>query len=290
LQEIINSKALENRINGFPEAYVYCGKIEDYEDDINQLDFKYKNLRIINGKIFHRANESDPHRGASMMFSNILLDAIIDKMLSRNFNTFTPSPVIFNNFSCSAVQEKVPDADLSWRYSDPRLNNPLLVVEVVFGHESFSQMVLELASYLTEFGTSVYSIGFQYSRNSIDFQALFFILRRREEMNSENREALIDFYKNKKKTFKYKDANCIKVEKTKIQLNQEFLDQLNCELVLLKEFNDTNYTEDFPFELDIPIEEESQETESVQFWIRASYLISLRESYREWFLRYRSRH
>ncbi len=76
------------------------------------------------------------------MFCDIFLDAIKDKILSGNFNIHTPSPVIFNKFSCGTIQEKVPDAGLSWRHSGPLLNNPLLVVEVVFGHESFRKWYL----------------------------------------------------------------------------------------------------------------------------------------------------
>ena len=59
-----------------------------------------------------------------------------------------------------------------------------------------------------------------------------------------------------------------KIDKSKVNLNQPFLDSLNCRLVLIKEFNETNFTEDYLFELEVPIDVEFEETENVEFCIK----------------------
>ncbi len=83
------------------------------------------------------------------------------------------------------------------------MGTQIVAVEIVFGDETFEKMIVESANYLTEYGSSIYYIGFQYIRNTIDFNGIFLILKRREEINSEKRKALNEFYK-KNKVAKYK--------------------------------------------------------------------------------------
>ncbi len=286
LQDAIDAKVEENFQKGFPYPYVFCGNLEDIEDQINELSERYRNLRIIDGKLWYRCVESIPHETASKIFGRMFSNGMRTKPFSNKFEVMVPSPIIFNKFSCGNVQMKIPDAALSFWDNQAKRLDPIAVVEVVFGHESFEEMILELASYLTEFGSSRYSLGFQFLRNSIDFKILFFVLKRRREIDLEKQKVLENFYKENGNK-KFPDEKCIKIQKSKVELTQPFLDNLDCEIIFLKEFNENNYTEDFFFSLDIPINQNSDETESVEFCITSHNLVVIRERYREWFNRYR---
>ncbi len=120
--------------------------------------------------------------------------------------------------------------------------DPIAVVEVIFGHEYFQEMVLEQSNYLGEFSSLRYSMGFQFIRSSIEFQVLFFILKKRMPVSRENINSLKNFYEvngNKK----FNQSKCVKIQWTDIELSQSFLDRLDCELILIKEFNERNYTD-----------------------------------------------
>ncbi len=149
-------------------------------------------------------------------------------------------------------------------------------------------MIIEFANYLTEYGTSEYSVGFQFIRKSIDFKVLFFILKRKKRIDREKRKKLIDFYI-QNNTKKYKESKCVNIDKTKVELNQTFLNELDCELILVKEFDENNFHEDFTFDLEIPIEEGGELSERIQFCIKGTYLAALRQFYRDWYDRYKSK-
>ncbi len=113
LNEIISFKAIENEEKGFPLTCIYCGELEQFQDQLDDLEENFRNVRIINSQIWYRANESEPHKSASTMFGLIFSDVIARQRYSHKYSNLVHSPTIFNKFSCGTVQTKIPDAALS---------------------------------------------------------------------------------------------------------------------------------------------------------------------------------
>ncbi len=90
--------------------------------------------------------------------------------------------------------------------------NLIVPEEVFIGNEFFTEMPIELANYLTEFGTFIYSQGFKFARNSIEFKVIFFILKRPRPIDSEKRRELIIF-NDTNIAKKYKAEKSIKIDK-----------------------------------------------------------------------------
>ncbi|RNA11374.1 hypothetical protein BpHYR1_040903 [Brachionus plicatilis] len=241
-------------INDYFKACAKSGVVPELEENWNAGSLDTFTTESINrfGKAFVHEDQvyivdsfSGCHNYAAAVISfNVLVQL---KRKKVKFLTRKRSPIhVCNKFGGGVILVKYPDAKIY--ESHGHVCQPI-VVKTAFCDESLSLLIDECISYITEFTTNSYAIGFKVDYSPVAFKAVLFVLERMTIPDEAKINQLDEFIKKNEARLSGKFQH-VDLNEFNVAFQSNNFSKFGVNLFYKKEIDDSNIDEDITFSLD----------------------------------------
>ena len=225
---------LKNAAETTDDSRVLLGELKSFSDVELEIIFENK-VWIYSGSIFLRVTSNSHEAMAGSLFA-----AIMEKTLRLKFCPAANKTIpLWGKFSCGSIYGKIPDVTLF----NARLSNDIIpiVAECEFTHLSLNDLLIQASELLSEATRVRYAICLKL-QTRLPFRIDFYIFERNCEMDDKLNDIV-----NSGKAKGLPDCSFME---TREKSADELIREMDLKQIFYRRIDDTNYSEDFTFELE----------------------------------------